>query len=363
MDEKETRTYSTGFKILAMSIPFIVILVLLIAAEIVLRITWEDGRYFDNGPDRQGGINVQVNSYGFRGPEIPDKKSGETVIACVGNSTVWGMSERFEDTWPKQLDSMIDNDSIRVLNASGFGNHPHYFLANFGKIERLQPDLILYQLCMNDFQEVTDQPDQVKEVQAIDNAAWHMRMRMKVNKLLLFRRSGLSRLYTVGAIRAFARKLFPYNADGLIELKPWSYYCLGIGDSLVTEHAWAATLRTLAELKDASNSIGAEFAITLLPYRFIISDDKRDNEFSFDRESFKIDPGERLERFGEENDIPFLDLTPFFGIARKEMETSDIPYNPLFIPGDYCHPNATGYGLVAKATKPFIMDLIRDTGQ
>jgi hypothetical protein len=91
----------------------------------------------------------EVNSFGFRGPEITEAKpSGVTRIVTVGASETFGLHESKGMEYPAQLQSMLDRErpgAYQVLNAAIPGMSPshvgHYYDA---WLRRFAPDIIIY---------------------------------------------------------------------------------------------------------------------------------------------------------------------------------------------------------------------------
>jgi hypothetical protein len=97
---------------------------------------------------RYGPVTITVNSLGARGPERSrTKPAGVFRIMCMGGSNVFGIEVTDEDTWPAQLE--------KVLNAKGCGK---FEVWNYGTIchvgaqhaklawesLRYDPDLIIF---------------------------------------------------------------------------------------------------------------------------------------------------------------------------------------------------------------------------
>jgi lysophospholipase L1-like esterase len=90
-------------------------------------------------------IDYTVNSMGFRGKEFdPYTKSGFRII-CFGGSTTIGVESSLENTYPAQLEQMLNEKGIaaEVLNF-GFGSKSLNFIINLFLNEAIhyKPDLI-----------------------------------------------------------------------------------------------------------------------------------------------------------------------------------------------------------------------------
>lgn len=128
-------------------------------------------------PDNTFWQGTVSNSHGFRTPEFSlQKKPGTLRIVCFGDSSTFGIGAAMEDTWPYQLQGMlqrndvgqiegpISDDSpapfVEVINAGVPGYTSHQGLQHMRQeIDRLQPDVVLASYANNDFWHWDDQTD------------------------------------------------------------------------------------------------------------------------------------------------------------------------------------------------------------
>lgn len=93
---------------------------------------------------------VHINSLGFRGPEIAQKKDGEYRIVALGESTTFGHTINADDvTWPRVLEGMINerlmpDRTVQVINA---GIPSYTIRLNVERLAKeilpLEPDMII----------------------------------------------------------------------------------------------------------------------------------------------------------------------------------------------------------------------------
>jgi lysophospholipase L1-like esterase len=95
-----------------------------------------------------------------------------------------------------------------------------------------------------------------------------------------------------------------------------------------------------------------------IPYRFLLSSDPRDNDRRIPTERFTVDPIARLHAFARERGIPIADTLGSMRRARERMNRGEIPYDGLYVPLDFVHPNARGYRLVAGAAAEVVAPLV-----
>jgi hypothetical protein len=76
--------------------------------QLLQRFEGENGEiaYYKGTPSTDE--NNPVNSRGFRGPEIHDKKIGTKRIVCLGGSTTYGTGLNYSDTYPAILQEKLD---------------------------------------------------------------------------------------------------------------------------------------------------------------------------------------------------------------------------------------------------------------
>ncbi|RME39426.1 MAG: hypothetical protein D6788_05495, partial [Planctomycetota bacterium] len=77
-------------------------------------------------PTLTGGHPKTTNRYGLRDYEFPEKPSPDEIrILCLGNSTTYGAGVALDETYPKQLERLLNEDAsgrfYRVINAGGEG--------------------------------------------------------------------------------------------------------------------------------------------------------------------------------------------------------------------------------------------------
>lgn len=99
---------------------------------------------------------VRINHFGFRGKDFPlEKKAGTFRIVCLGDSVTFGWSGADEETYPAQLESILQKNhpdrAVEVINLGVTGytsfQGKELFLA---WAEKLKPDLVIFGFGQND---------------------------------------------------------------------------------------------------------------------------------------------------------------------------------------------------------------------
>ena len=113
-----------------------------------------------NDPNNVFWQGTVSNSLGFRSPEFSLQRSPGTLrVVCFGDSSTFGIGSTMQDTWPSQLQSIIENDyrftdfgDVEVINADVPGYSSYQGLQHMRQeIDRLKPDLVMASYANNDF--------------------------------------------------------------------------------------------------------------------------------------------------------------------------------------------------------------------
>jgi lysophospholipase L1-like esterase len=101
---------------------------------------------------------VRVNALGLRGPEVGDKRAGETRVLFLGDSLTYGQGVGEEDTVPAALERELRAaDPGRAWSVVNAGNRAYGTAQELGLLEelgaRIAPDVVLLGWYWNDVQE------------------------------------------------------------------------------------------------------------------------------------------------------------------------------------------------------------------
>ena len=91
----------------------------------------------------------EINSFGFRGPDISkEKPEGVIRIICVGASVTFGLFESENKEYPRQMQALLDEKypgRFQVLNAACPGMSPPRIVFYFNTwLTQFDPDIITY---------------------------------------------------------------------------------------------------------------------------------------------------------------------------------------------------------------------------
>ena len=108
------------------------------------------------------GIAYRINRYGFRDIEQHRKKNGKRVV-IAGDSLTFGWDLPLEETYPfltrEALRSREVRPEIWAMGVTGYNTVQEYHLIRDQAL-RLDPDLVILQICLNDFEKaISIRPD------------------------------------------------------------------------------------------------------------------------------------------------------------------------------------------------------------
>ena len=110
-----------------------------------------------------------INSAGFRDREFPEAKPPNTFrIVVLGDSIIWGHGLLIEDSFAKQLETLLNQNSDRtfeVLNfgVSGYSTQQEVELYRV-RAKRYDPDLVIVGYCLNDYLESSSEKQAFRQL-------------------------------------------------------------------------------------------------------------------------------------------------------------------------------------------------------
>jgi hypothetical protein len=220
------------------------------------------------------GIEYQINSFGIRNKELPQKEKNSVRIMALGDSFIWGDGQRNEELITVKLENILNNsltDKVEVINTGigGFNTQDE-----FNQLVRLspvyQPDLVIQFFFTNDVLAVTND-NRVSDRKVV----YHMWMR-KNSKFY-------SWLYyliksTINAEVSFPEFILPQDYFNLDDKKP----------------GWAAFKDYTLRIKNICSSNGIKYCFVLIPTLTNL-----DENYPYTELSGKV------EEFVQINNIPF----------------------------------------------------------
>ncbi len=285
----------------------------------------------------QDNVRYKINSYGIR--DYPDHNpyiEKGYKIAAVGDSFTFGLGVELKDTWPKQLE--------RIINQQKKGVSP-YYVFNFGvmgydltqnienireKVIKTKPDLIIIGYCIND---VGIFSREFTEINYFKGYRDFMKTGIGIIDKILSKSRLFqfikNRLYMKKTNRSFKKIKKP--KDAIIALRKGYHNYL---EELYNNKEIVKRLREkFKELKNISDTYKIPVLIVLFPelkdfknYRFY--------------HAAKI-----IKEISKENGFYFLDLFPCVDKYKEE----EVRLNPVNL-----HPNPFGYKLFSNCIYKFL---------
>lgn len=303
-------------------------------------------RGWHRGYDEQP-ILVEINSDGFRGPEV--RSSPAQRIIFIGDSIVFDGGVQQEETFIALLEDKFEKDGHRVeiINAgtTDVGVKQYLLQAKHSRFERYEPDLIVIGLYLND-----SRPSQGflgENQDKIFNIFSHFLL----NRLALthyIKQGYIAMQYKRGKKYSGRFNWIPRFNSGLWKDDLEEFQQTVKEAQFDWGAAWNSSFEkiiypTLMELRDLYVKTGAKFAVVLFPVSLQVQTNLTD--------PFIDIPQRQLSMFANEAGIPFFDLLP-------DLRA----YRGLWPFADHAHLNRKGNQIVADIIYPFLKDrLVKKT--
>ncbi len=88
-------------------------------------------------------VDYEINSMGFRGPEIQPKSDDVKRLIVISDSIGEGHGNKYDETYPYQLGENLREQGWEVVNMSVQGASPIYYAANIKRYLSVEPDAVL----------------------------------------------------------------------------------------------------------------------------------------------------------------------------------------------------------------------------
>lgn len=273
-----------------------------------------------------GGVNVEINSKGVRGPELEYAKPHNVKrILYLGDSVTFGYTlKTWEETYPIIVEGILEDGlgcEIETINAGVGGYSPwqeYIYLSKEG-IKYL-PDLVVLSFVLNDVTEKFG----LKEFGGAGSGYQLSRTALSAIDRLLKYRSSI--VYFAGVIRA--RMRYGRNiAEGAREKEAWNVKALAYQPEREdVQRAWETTLENLSKIFDFCKNREIPVILVVFPYTF-----------QFREVDALSTPQSVVREYAVDSGVPVLDLLP--KLAEKARENGIAPEDYF---GDDSHPSFQG---------------------
>ncbi|MFQ5697534.1 MAG: SGNH/GDSL hydrolase family protein [Myxococcota bacterium] len=298
------------------------------------------------------GTHVEINSHGLRNPEIGYARTPGTYrILALGDSWTFGYRMEAPDAWPRQLERILNRDvrqrgdptrfevvntgavgysteqEAALLRVEGYKYHPDMVVVAYYPVNDTHAKMAKYRLYQR-----------LREIHPLLLEAWTLPRKLYLRQFWKgIRRVAWQRL---GELRSALAGRLGYRDPGGVALAEddWT------GPYTAHDRHWLAARRALIEIGEQSRALGSRGLVMLLP-------DVLDLARYEDRYHPKVAP--LVREATRAAGLEWLDLLEAFHPYRGREAEIRL--------SEQRHPNAYGYGLIARALARRIESDLRST--
>ncbi|NOY42651.1 MAG: hypothetical protein GXP26_12555 [Planctomycetes bacterium] len=345
---------------------FLILLALLITGELAVRFAIPGTEKYVYSQTVTAGNPIVLNSAGLRERPFPAQRpANENRILCLGNSTTFGTGIAVEDTYCKQLENLLERNAkddnffvingggeagslgkaIQFLNETGLAYEPAAVVLGFS------PSMIAKSLIEEEQKQLQPETKRSSRSHGSETVT-SLKTKVKLFVLKLHAAAYSSRLY-VFLDANFRKQLYRLGVlKGRVTSPKGAVFAYAFEDPNVdlkkVESGYQAFEGRLIELKALLDEKGIPLLVMGIPSRFDLSEQSLDNVRRFDRGKIRIQPVERLAKFCENEQIPFLNLTSELKAVRRQMISKEQAWNDLYVDSDFTHLNTAGSAIAAE---------------
>jgi len=294
-------------------------------------------------------VDYEINSMGFRGPEIQPKSDDVKRLIVISDSIGEGHGNQRDETYPYQLGENLREQGWEVVNMSIQGSSPIYYAANVKRYLSVEPDAVLIMTFENELSDDRIIESVYSTFPLLDDEE-ALLMRTTTRALL-----SKSRLYLL--LQKGWRDFVHSPVDDLILHNSQVTYTQAEQDAMaafeklspltylvapeVLEKQWRMTQTYLDYTISSFQQQGipvmvANFAL-IGPY---FSQVHRDYVYSLD---------EKIAGWAKSEKLPFFSLLPVIDNAFKEH-----PHSHISIEDDG-HPTPYTHALIERTLRPWVV--------
>lgn len=310
-----------------------------------------------------GGHPIDMNEQGFRGnPVAMPKPAGTTRILALGDSVTFGSGIAWQDAWPSQLESMLNESAPKASESGQFDVINAGLPAlDLGQIEleyttrwsALAPDravvmvtgnMVSFAYARRNREAVTIRNPKEREPTPPDPEP-----NIKDTIKDMYFSLALPGVFTMGmehlkfAIGLERHDVDPHFPTGV--MLAHGYIQNGIESDQI-EEAWSLFDAQLESLVHTIEADGIEVTVIYSPPRFLLSDRRIDNLKWVDKDRLTIDPAQRIEEMCSSLGIEFIN-------PLQALRTTP---SPVYMLSDYTHFDTNGHHTIAQLVADSISD-------
>lgn len=295
------------------------------------------------GPYGDFNVTIKINSYGLRDYERPISM-GHARILVVGDSLTFGHGVEMNETFPKQLERMLNRDGqkYQVFNAGNAGGEspgPYYlYLKNYA-MGKFEPDIIILGFSYTDFSDPRRYNITMDEnglPSAIRSTFYYVdddgRGRLTRSAIPLLKYRPVYKTYEFFLTNSH---LFTFinKAATNIFLIPRRDRFFDSEYSNEMQAYWDFQKKSMLAISELAKKNKAKFIIAVIPDRRQIVDElwSQYAEILDDAQLNRTKPSDLVAEFGKENNITVINLYSIFYEKNKDS-TIYLKYDGHLIP-------------------------------
>jgi lysophospholipase L1-like esterase len=306
------------------------------------------------------GKHVVLNSYASRDYEYPaERRPGTIRIAAIGDSITFGFGVELEDSYPKVLESMLNQSrgstTYEVPSFNMGAVDTAWAIRKYTQLVRkFHPDIVILGFCLRGILDYSGFDSNGKPIET------KIGLKQKIIRQFVLLHQWLrlkSHLYFLVVERS---KPFLYRHFLNIRTKDPDYWIpLEVGTPEY-EKRFASTVGLLVRLNKLVKADGARFIVVIFPYEIQLSN----ASVQFYKDNYRLTmyddaPKARVQKeltaALAAHGIEYIDL-----LAPYRFFSKDHPGEPLFFRSlvgviDWIHPNELGHRIAAQSIASYII--------
>lgn len=295
-------------------------------------------------------VKYEINSMGFRGPEIMDTNSKRLII--IGDSMTEGHGNKFTNTFSYRLGESLNEYDWEVVNMGVQGASPIYYAANLERYLAVHPDAALIVIFENDLFDDRVRESEYFKLTFIDNESksrlysllrrgWRYLIKSPLETIIA---QNKNIIYTNKEKQAI--KVFQAEQDKFYNLKPRPRYLV---PPAIFNKQWRMTEAYLNYVVSSFQQRGISVMIAFL------SITGQEPGLNKAYREFNNSLNSQLELWAKLKSVPFLSLIP---IINNAIDKSQTFHGQITIIDDG-HPTAQIHGMIAATLQPWIIKSLK----
>jgi lysophospholipase L1-like esterase len=308
-------------------------------------------------------VNYEINSLGFRGPEIPLKQeTGLKRLITIGDSITEGHGNPFNQTFSSVLGEQLRPHQWEVINMGVQGASPLYYAVNLKRYLAVQPDAILMVIFENDLADDRASESVFFTLPVLDDETallmkttpqnfftqwrlytllhrgWRHWVHSAAEKIIAQNQANVYTLAEQQAIQVFEEQQTQLNA---LKIRPKHLVA-----PIVFDKQWRMSQAYLDYVVDTCRQQG----VTVMIANISITGQEPGLNPAYSEHARLLD--EHVSSWAKGRQLPFLSLLPTMTQIVKQYQ----PFHSQVVIADDGHPTSLTHVLIAGALQPWVID-------